>query len=70
MKDYNKLAKEILSEAEFKEGGFVTKHISQGKSNALQAIRSAVDNMSDLYDLERDDIGIISNIILKNLTGS
>jgi hypothetical protein len=65
MKDYNKLAKEILTEPEFREGGFVFKHIQEAKSDALVSIKSAVDNMSDLYDLERDDIGIISELILE-----
>ena len=65
MKDYNKLSKEILTEPEFREGGFVFKHIQEAKSDALVSIKSAVDNMSDLYDLERDDIGIISELILE-----
>ena len=65
MKDYNKLAKEILTGPEFREGGFVFKHIQEAKSDALVSIKSAVDNMSDLYDLERDDIGIISELILE-----
>ena len=65
MKDYNKLAKEILTEPEFREGGFVFKHIQEAKSDALVSIKSAVDNMRDLYDLERDDIGIISELILE-----
>ena len=67
-KDYQKLANDILLEPEFKSGGFVFKHIEQGKSDPLVAIKSAVDNMSDLYDLERNDIGVISEIILIKLT--
>ena len=66
--DYNKLADELLTEPEFREGGFVYKHVKEAKSDALVSIRSAVDRMSDLYDLERDDIGIISDILLKRLT--
>ena len=65
MKDYNQLAREIITEPEFREGGFVYKHIHEAKSDALISIKSAVDNMSDLYDLERDDIGIISELILE-----
>lgn len=65
MKDYKQLTKEILTEPEFKEGGFVYKHIQEAKSDALISIKSAVDNMSDLYDLERNDIGIISELILE-----
>jgi len=66
--DYNKLADEILTEPEFREGGFVYKHVKEAKSDALVSIRSAVDRMSDLYDLERNDIGIVSDILLKRLT--
>lgn len=65
MKDYDQLAKAIMTEPEFREGGFVYKHIREAKSDALVSIKSAVDSMSDLYDLERDDIGIISELILK-----
>ena len=68
MKDYNQLAEAILTEPEFREGGFVYKHVKEAKSNALVSIRSAVDRMSDLYDLERNDIGIVSDILLKRLT--
>ena len=67
MKDYNKLAEEIITEPEFRVGGFVYKHVQEAKSDALVSIQSAVDRMSDLYDLERDDIGQISNIILDKL---
>ena len=68
MKDYNQLAEAILTEPEFRENGFVYKHVQEAKSNALVSIQSAVDRVSDLYDLERDDIGIISDILLKRLT--
>jgi len=67
LKDYNKLAEEIITEPEFRVGGFVYKHVQEAKSDALVSIKSAVDRMSDLYDLERDDIGQISNIILDKL---
>ncbi len=65
MKDYNKLADEIITEPEFRVGGFVYKHILEAKSDALVSIKSAVDRMSELYDLERDDIGIVSELILE-----
>jgi hypothetical protein len=68
MKDYKQLAYEILKEPEFRQGGFVYKHIKEAKSDSLVSIKSAVDNMSDLYDLERDDIGQISEIILRKFT--
>ena len=64
-KDYNQLAKAILTEPEFREGGFVYKHIKEAKSESLVSIKSAVDRMSDLYDLKRDDICIISELILE-----
>ena len=64
MKDYDQLAKAIIKEPEFREGGFVYKHIQEAKSESLVSIKSAVDRMSDLYDLERDDIGQISQRIL------
>ena len=68
MKDYQALAEAIITEPEFKPGGFVYKHIKEAKSDSLVSIKSAVDNMSDLYDLERDDIGQISDIILELIT--
>ena len=68
MKDYQALAEAILTEPEFRPGGFVYKHIQEAKSDSLVSIKSAVDNMSDLYDLEREDIGQISEIILKKFT--
>jgi hypothetical protein len=64
LKDYDELARAIIKEPEFREGGFVYKHIQEAKSEALVSIKSAVDRMSDLYDLERDDIGQISERIL------
>jgi|TARA_B100002019_G_scaffold267250_1_gene258199 hypothetical protein len=67
-KDYKALAEAIMTEPEFRPNGFVYKHIQEAKSDSLVSIKSAVDNMSDLYDLERDDIGIISDIILKAFT--
>ena len=68
MKDYQELAEAIMTEPEFRSGGFVYKHIKEAKSDSLVSIKSAVDNMSDLYDLEREDIGQISEIILKKFT--
>jgi len=68
MKDFKKLVQEILTEPEFKQGGFVYKHITEAKSDSLISIKSAVDRMSELYDLEQDDIGIVSELILKQFT--
>jgi hypothetical protein len=58
MKDFNKLVQEILTEPEFKQGGFVYKHITEAKSDSLISIKSAVDRMSELYDLEQDEANL------------
>jgi hypothetical protein len=42
-------------------------HIKQGKSDPLVAIKSAVDRMTDLYDLEHHQVGQVSEIILQQL---
>tara|TARA_B100000424_G_scaffold264475_1_gene252933 strand:- start:1198 stop:1428 length:231 start_codon:yes stop_codon:yes gene_type:complete len=62
---YNNLVMEIMCEPEFKPGGFVYKHLEENKSDPLVSIKSAVDRMSELYDLERNDIGIVSELILE-----
>ena len=62
---YNNLVMEIMCEPEFKPGGFVYKHLKENKSDPLVSIKSAVDRMSELYDLERNDIGIVSELILE-----
>tara|TARA_Y100001937_G_scaffold128583_1_gene206019 strand:- start:6980 stop:7198 length:219 start_codon:yes stop_codon:yes gene_type:complete len=69
MEDNHRLALEMIKyEPEFKEGGFVYTHIKQGKSDPLVAIKSAVDRMTDLYDVEHSQVGHISDLILKELT--
>ena len=69
--DLQSIADEILKyEPEFKEGGFVHTHIKQGKSDPLVAIKSAVDRMTDLYDVEHSQVGHISDIILHQLQNS
>jgi hypothetical protein len=65
------IATEMLKyEPEFKEGGFVHTHIKQGKSDPLVAIKSAVDRMTDLYDVEHSQVGQISDIILYQIQNS
>ena len=67
--DLQSVAKEMLQfEPEFKEGGFVYTHIKQGKSDPLVAIKSAVDRMTDLYDVDHSQVGQISNYILEELS--
>lgn len=69
MEDNNRLALEMIKyEPEFKEGGFVHTHIKQGKSDPLVAIKSAVDRMTDLYDVDHSQVGHISQFILQELT--
>jgi len=61
---YSKV-QEILKEAEFKQGGFVYKHITEGKSNPLVAIQSAVDRMRELHDIEDHEFNNICKEILE-----
>ena len=46
------LAEQILLEQEFKENGFVFKHLEQGRPDPLRAVQSAVDRMRELHDIE------------------
>jgi len=69
MVDLVAVAEEMIKyEPEFKQGGFAYTHIKQNKSDPLVAIKSAVDRMTDLYDLEHHQVGQISEIILQRLT--
>ena len=69
MVDLVAVAEEMIKyEPEIKQGGFVYTHIKQNKSDPLVAIKSAVDRMTDLYDLEHHQVGQISEIILQRLT--
>jgi len=69
--DLQSIANDMLKyEPEFKEGGFVHTHIKQGKSDPLVAIKSAVDRMTDLYDVEHSQVGQISDIILHQIQNS
>jgi hypothetical protein len=66
--DINKVADEILKyESEFKEGGFVVKHMKDAKSDPMVAIKSVLDRLTDMYDLEREDIGPLSEEIFKRI---
>lgn len=71
MENNLRIALEIIKyEPEFKDGGFVHTHIKQGKSDPLVAIKSAVDRMTDLYDVDHSQVGHISELVLKELTRS
>lgn len=67
MKDYQALAEAILTEPEFRPGGFVFKHIAEGKSNPLVAVQSAVDRMRELHDIEDYEFNDICKEILELL---
>ncbi len=54
----------ILNEAEFKQGGFVWSHMKQGKSDPMVAVRSAVDRMRELHDIEDNQFNNICNDVL------
>lgn len=58
---------EILLEAEFKENGFVYKHIKSGRSNPLVAVQSAVDRMRELHDIEDHEFNSICIEVLERL---
>lgn len=58
------LIKNILNEAEFKHGGFVWSHMKQGKSDSLVAVRSAVDRMRELHDIEDREFNAVCNYVL------
>ena len=54
----------LLSEAEFKPGGFVWSHMKQGKSDPLVAVRSAVDRMRELHDIPDNQFNSVCNDVL------
>lgn len=58
------LVEKILNEAEFKHGGFVWSHMKQGKSDSLVAVRSAVDRMRELHNIEDRDFNAVCNDVL------
>lgn len=58
---------DILSEAEFKPGGFVWKHIESDSPDPLRAVQSAVDRMRELHDIEDTQFGPLCEGVLKEL---
>ena len=64
------LAEQILLEPEFKENGFVFKHLEQGRPDPLRAVQSAVDRMRELHDIEDCQFGPLCLINLKYFTYS
>ena len=61
------LVDNILTEPEFREGGFVFKHLEQGRPDPLSAVQSAVDRMRDLYDIQDNQFGQLCQNILEEL---
>lgn len=61
------MIKDILEEAEFKPGGMVWKHITSGRSDPLVAVRSAVDRMRELHDIEDRDFNAVCFEVLKGV---
>ena len=64
---YSTLVKNILAEAEFKPGGMVWKHIASSRSDHLVAVRSAVDRMRELHDIEDRDFNAVCFEVLKGV---
>lgn len=56
---------DILNEAEFKPGGMVWKHIASGKSDPLVAVRSAVDRMRELHNIDDREFNDICVEVMK-----
>ncbi len=55
---------DVLSEAEFKPGGMVWKHITSGRSDPMVAVRSAVDRMRELHDIPDNQFNNVCNDVL------
>ena len=58
------MVEKILNEPEFKPGGMVWKHIASSRSDPLVAVRSAVDRMRELHDIEDRDFNSVCNDVL------
>lgn len=56
---------DILNEAEFSPGGMVWKHIASSRSDHLVAVRSAVDRMRELHDIQDYEFNSVCNQVLK-----
>ena len=61
------LVDDILNEPEFKENGFVFKHLEQGRPDPLRAVQSAVDRMRELHDIEDHQFGPLCEDLLKSI---
>ncbi len=63
----NEQIRNILNEAEFKQGGMVWKHIKSGRSDPLVAVRSAVDRMRELHDIPDNQFNQVCHEVLKGV---
>jgi hypothetical protein len=55
----------ILQEPEFQENGMVWKHIVSGRSDPLVSVRSAVDRMRELHNIEDYQFSTVCTEVLK-----
>ena len=62
------LIKDILQEPEFKQGGFVYKHVAGGNPEPLRAVQSTVDRMRELHDIEDSQFGKLCERLLNEIT--
>ena len=58
---------DLLKEPEFKQGGFVWKHIENQSPDPLRAVQSAVDRMRELHDIEDHECNPLCKSLLSNL---
>jgi len=49
----------VIGEPEFRPGGFVWNHIVKNKSDPMVAVRSAVDRMRELHDIEDHEFSTV-----------
>ena len=61
------LVKDLLREPEFKQGGFVYKHVAGGNPDTLRAVQSEVGRMRELHDIEDNQFGPLCELILVEL---
>ena len=64
----NNIVKDLLREPEFKEGGFVYKHVAGGNPDPLRSVQSAVDRMRELHDIEDNQFGPLCDQLLIELS--
>jgi aminoglycoside phosphotransferase (APT) family kinase protein len=58
---------DILMEPEFKQGGFVWKHIENNSPDPLRSVQSAVDRMRELHDIDDREFDLLCQNLLTKL---